>query len=220
MPLPPDSLPAEGGSMTLPPPGPPSTGIIAFAGRQVPLPAGNWQTLAIARDNGAVSVQVKLLARIEARHTTGLLLLEAPDPVNGASAPQIGNAGCFDPAAIDSALAPPPADHNPIINECWTLTPISASILQGHAQGDEIFTAAFARLAQYGADVPKDLIVLRYARSNLSGWLRVQFLAPDHPARRRALGTWARRYAVELHRGFSSVMTPKEIPGAIPRDPQ
>lgn len=56
----------------------PAEGIAMVAGKQVPLPPGQWLTLATTRDGAAAeAVETRILARIEDKAVTGLVLARA-----------------------------------------------------------------------------------------------------------------------------------------------
>lgn len=199
------------GALELPAFGAGRSGITPFAGRQILLPDGVWQAVALARDAAQVPVQAEMFARIEQGRITGLLLAEAPNAVNGADQPLIGLAACFAPDSLAKAMAPEPFGADPSVHECWTLTPDAPQ-----PTPDGLLARGLQRLEQMGIRAPSQAMALSYLRSGPTGWLTILLLLPDKQAG-NATAThrqvaWARRYALALHAGFDRALPGKDAP--------
>ncbi len=218
----PPQPPPDYGIAAFPPAGPGRTGIIAFAGRQLPLPAGSWQELVLARSAG-VAEQASLFARIEHGRLTGLLLAASPGPVSGGGLPVGGFAPCFAPDAIAHQIIPSTAAQGPMARECWTLTAFDPA----QARPDELLRGGFDRLDRMAVAVPDRLLAMRYLRTDETGWLTVALLLPDRagpgsvaPHDTARLQAWIRRYVTVLHKGFDGTLTAGELTPAVARDPE
>ncbi|HET9018858.1 MAG TPA: hypothetical protein VFN46_04695 [Acetobacteraceae bacterium] len=215
--------PSDYGVVAFPPIGPGRAGIIPFAGRQLPLPAGSWQELALARSGGAVAEQGVLLGRIEAGRLTGLMLAAGPGPVGGEASPVPAVAACFVPDAIAHEIIPAAASASPLARECWTLAAFDREGAGSAAQTDDVLRGGFDRLARMGVAVPRRMLALRYVRTDEGGWLTALLLLPDRADDRAGAGkplqAWIRRYAGALHKGFDATLTPADLTPSVVRDP-
>ncbi len=220
----PDPPPPDYDTIESPPLGQGQSGIIAFAGRQLPLPFGNWQELVLVRGGGPVPVQAMLLARIEERQLTGLLLAAAPDPMGGADRPVVGLEPCFDPNVIAHQLIPASPGQGPMARECWTLALLDMSNAASHPKFDQVMQEGLARLNRLGIAVTDHMLALRYLRSDATGWMTALLVLPDRHAEPLGAGnrlqTWAKRFVPEFHKGFDRTLTPGDMTPAIARDPE
>lgn len=217
----PDPVPPDYETITSPPLGPDRTGMTPFAGRQLPLPSGNWQELILARSGGALTVQVALFGRMEDRHLTGLMLAAAPDPLSRAG-PVTGLAPCFAPDAIAHQIVPAAAGQDPMSRECWTLTPFDTTNAS-RSRLDEVMRSGFDRLDQMGIAIPDHMLGFRYLRSDETGWFTALLLLPDRSPEpsgaNRRLENWLRRFATLFHKGFDGALTTGDLSPAVVHDP-
>ena len=215
--------PSDYGVVAFPPIGDGRAGIIPFAGRKLPLPAGSWQELALARSGGSVAEQGVLLGRLAAGRLTGLLLAAGSGPVGQQDAPMPAVAACFAPDAIAHQVIPATASQSPLARECWLLTAFDRDSPAAAAQTDDLLRGGFDRLARMGVAVPRRMLVLRYIRTDESGWLTALLLLPDREGDRaaalRPLEAWIRRYVGALHKGFDGRLSPADLTPAVVRDP-
>ncbi len=219
----PAPAPSEYGVVAFPPLGPGRNGIIPFAGRQLPLPAGTWQELVLARTGGPVTEQGALLARVEAGRLTGLLLAAAPAAVEREAEPMAGLAACFVPDAIAHQVIPTPSADGPMARECWTLTAFDRDGGKAGPRPDEVLRAGFERLDRMTVTVPSRMLAVRYIRMDATGWLTALLLLPERHGDLADTGSrlqaWIRRFAGALHKGFDGKLTAAELTPAVTRDP-
>jgi len=207
-----------------PPTGPGRSGIIPFSGRALPLPAGTWQQLVLARGSGRMAVQVELLGRVEAQRATGLLLVIAPSPLGNAA----GEAARLAPCDVQNAIAHQTVSadqaRDPLSHECWSLIPIDMEASGSPAKTDPALLRGLGRLRDMGVAVPGHMVALSYQRSDPTGWLSVLLLVPDRsadqPAASRKLLNWVRRFAPLLHKGFDDTLSASELAPGLARDPE
>jgi hypothetical protein len=210
--------------MVSPPIGNGRTGIIPFAGRQLTLPAGAWQELALARAGGAGGVRVALLGRLEEKRATGLILAAAPDPLS--STPQLITAldPCFDPGAIAQQTVQPEQNHDFAARECWALTTMDIGNADERSHLDDVTQQGLDRLGQMNVAVAGHLLALRYLRSDTRGWMTVLLLLPDRRAEQKTseakLQVWIRRWVSQLHKGFEGAATAGELAAAAAHEPE
>ncbi|MBE7212594.1 MAG: hypothetical protein INR65_16365, partial [Gluconacetobacter diazotrophicus] len=96
----PDPAPANYSGGRLIPDGAVRSGVIRVAGHDVPLPAGNWRSVGVAREGGADQLQIDVLARIENASLTGLMLIVAPTAMSGVAGPVGEPPPCADPGKL------------------------------------------------------------------------------------------------------------------------
>ncbi len=220
----PAAPPQDYGVVAFAPPGPGATGIIPFAGRKLPLPAGEWQELVLAQSGGVAAEQATVRARIEDGHLAGLLLAAAPGPVGGDATPGAGQAACFVADVIARQVIPTSTAQDPLARECWTLTGFDPAGVAGGPQPDDVMRGALDRLARMAVPVPGHMLALRYVRTDATGWLTVLLLLPDRragqPETVARLDAWMRRYAVLLHKGYEGTITAAELTPAALRYPE
>ncbi len=209
----PDPVAPDYGTVAAPPLGTPRHGTITFAGRQVPLPAGDWIELVLVRSGGAHPLQSIVLGRTGAGQMTGLLSLTAPPPLASIEDGVRPNGACYDPAALASQHADPGSD--PLARECWVVRPLRTSEILDPKREFIIQRRAVARLQSMDVAMPPALVELRWFRSDASGWLGATLLVRPQPdGGGRAQSGWMQRWARLLHRGYDNV-----APGTVAADP-
>ena len=210
---PPDVPGPDYGTLATPPVGSPRHGTIQFAGRQVPLPAGDWIELMVVRDGGAHPLQSIVLGRAGGGQVTGLLSLTAPPPV---AAPDDGtrpSGACYDPAALASQQSDPGAGSP--AHECWVMRPLHATEISDPKSPFIIQRRAIQRLQGMDVTVPQSLIELRWFRADPSGWMGATLLVrPQADGGSKAEAGWMQRWSRLLRRGYDGAS-----PGAVPADP-
>jgi hypothetical protein len=220
-PLPP-AAPAEDGAIQVQPNPRERSGVVAFAGRQVALPPGDWRDLVLAIHAGAPPVQETLWFRAAAGRLTGLLHAAAPTPASGApgnlSRPEI----CQAPEVILKDVAPEPPSSNPMVHECWVLLETDATSAAVRDKIDPALRRALTRITDLGITVPDRMLTLYYVRSTETGWLTLALMLPADAdttaAASRRIQAWVRRYAGVAHQGFDGKL-PEAMPPAIAKDP-
>jgi hypothetical protein len=216
------TAPPDYGVIESPPPGPGRSGIMPFSGRQVPLPAGTWQLLVLARGGGPLAMQVELLGRTDADRLTGLLFAAAPGPLGNAAgaAPDIARCTMRD-AILHQTV--PPDDSDPLSHECWNLLSVGMDADGPLAKTNEVLKRGLGRLHDMGIAVPDHMFALNDIRADPTGWLTVMLLLPDHggeqQAASRKLQGWVRRFAPLLHKGFDGKLEPSDLKPSLSRDP-
>ncbi len=201
-----DSLPDAPLAVAVPPPGPGRSATIPFAGRQLSLPPGEWQTLVVARTGTPDYRQTTSLARIEAGQVTGLVRAVASDPLSHAVLPPGRQAGCYDPAVIASNVSPRTVEESPEVIECWTVGRFKPpAVAQGRQKLDGPLAIDLERLDSLGVHMPGEMLAMNYLRADETGWLDVVAMTPEKGAdAERKMLAFARVYAGELHRGFAA----------------
>lgn len=212
--------PLDYSTMLSPAAGPDRKGILAFAGRQLPLLAGAWQEVVLARSGGPVAVQVEVLDRVEADHLTGLVVAAAPGPLsNAAGRPGLPEL-CIAPDTVFRQIMPA-TEQSPLDRECWTLSLADMTEAGIAKQRDDALARAVGRLHETKVAVPSQMLALRYYRSDAFGWVIVAVFVPDRrpavPARRAQ--DWARQFSAALHAGFDGTLTPAKLTADATRDP-
>ncbi len=204
---PPDRVPTAIESVAVPPPGAAREGLVAYAGHQLPLPPGRWRELAIERDESARPEQVMLLAQTAGTRLAGMLVALAPDPLSRPTGLLRPPQACTAPGTIAAEAAPPAANGDFYLHECWTL---GIQAMKAGPLADPSMRPAFDRLAELGVEVPGRMLAMHYIRSTDTGWFEELLylpIQPDTPARPdRALLAWARRGAALLHRGYDGAL--------------
>ncbi len=203
-------------ALAFPPPGSEHTGAVAFAGRALPLPAGRWQTLVLARGGKPVTGQIEVLGRVDAGEMTGLLMVAAPDPIEHPMSPFDVTQTCDEPDSIASFVAPEPFGQGPLVHECWRLSTLRGFDLAERGRLQPVLDRALLRLKETDARIPDQLVLLDYLRSDESGFLTALLFLPDrHGGTRQAMVAWAKRYVASLHDGYDGVRNGR----AVPADP-
>ena len=200
---------AEGALLEVPSSPPQRSGTIPFAGRQLPLPAGSWQTLALARTSKPVSGQIEVFGRVEAGALTGLLLAAGSDPVAVAPSPFNVPQSCEEPDSIEAWVAPEPFGQDPLTHECWRLAAFNPLRLAERGRLDGVLGRALLRVEELGVKLPDHLLLLHYLRSDPSGFLTALVFLPDtrgtSASGSRRWSAWVRRYVTALHDGYGGV---------------
>ncbi len=203
-------VPIDGALMHAPPLLTQRSGTIPFAGRQLPLPAGNWQTLILARTAKPVSAQIEVFGRIEAGLLTGLLLALGPDPVDTQPSPFNAPQRCEEADSIEDWAAPEAFGQDPRDHECWRLAAFNPLGLAERGRLDGVLGRALLRLEDMGVKFPDHLLLLHYLRSDETGFLSAMvFVRDTRPAGNKRWVAWARRYAAALHDGYAGTLSQK-----------
>ncbi len=209
----PTAIPAEKGFVELEAPAGGRSGIVPFAGRQLLLPGGSWQTLVLARGSKPIAGQLELLARVEGGSVTGLLVAAAPDPVAHQPSPFNEPQDCAEPDSTQSWMAPEPFGTDPLVHECWRLAPLRDVDLANRAREEPVMGHGLLRLEQAGDRFPEKLVVVDYLRSDETGFLKVLLFLPDKQDKK--MDAWVRRYVSALHEGYDGTLGAK----VLERDP-
>ena len=212
------------GTIASPPPGAAREGVIPYAGRQLPLPSGQWQLVAIGRVEGAESKQVSVLARVRGAQLGGLLVVLGPDALSQASGLLETPTSCSSAQGSLAAEAVPALPgQNPFLHECWTWDPVQmkAAVVADPKAG--LLRRGFANLALMGVPMPDRMLLMRYIRSTEFGWFLAELYLPvraDGPLPPpRAMAAFARKYTALLHRGYDGGLTIGAPTPALPREP-
>jgi hypothetical protein len=199
------------------------SGVIPFAGRQIPLPAGNWRDLVLVRTGGAIPGQREILARTENGQLTGLIQADAPSPASGAAGPLVRPELCAANNTILREVVPDTPDQNPMVHECWLLMDSDLTSASKRNSLDDPMQRALNRVQELGAKVPDHMLMLVYLRTDQTGWLNTLLLVPDQAdvtaAASRRIQSWARHFAAALHQGYDGRIPPGGPPAAVTRDP-
>ncbi len=208
---------------TFPPPGAERHGIIPLAGRQLPLPAGSWQELALIRGGGELQLDLLVLARIEDSQLTGLIQASTPNLPGTLSGRAELPPRCLAPGSLAHRITPAnlndPAEH-----ECWTLVP--ADLTQGPWQPGQhsVERAVLERLAQLRVITPTHMLSFSYIRTDDSRVQTVTLLLPDNRQSSRGqvqrLQDWMNRFETRLSKGFSGNLTNADMTAAVVSDPK
>ncbi len=193
-------------------------GIIHYAGRLLPLPAGAWQELVVGRGGGAEMQQATLFDRVVDNHLTGLVLVAAPGVMSGAT----GSVGlpppCADPGRLAGAITPEQPGQNPLAHECWAITPVDMQATAAHPL-DDMMQRGLARLGELHVAVPDRMLATSFMRSDNGGWLLATVLLPDRGGPIRKLEDWAARFQVPMHKGYDGTLVAADLTPAVVRDP-
>ncbi|TLU72982.1 hypothetical protein [Lichenicoccus roseus] len=210
---PPDTPAPDYATLAAPPLGPPRHGTIQFAGRQVPLPAGDWIELMVVRDGGPHPLQSTVLGRTGGGQITGLLSLTAPPPIVAPDDGTRPSGACYDPAALASQQSDPGAAS--AAHECWVMRPLRTSEITEGKGPFIIQRRAIERLQAMDVTVPQSLVELRWFRADASGWMGATLLVrPQADGGSKAEANWMQRWSRLLRRGYDSA-----TPAAVPADP-
>jgi len=205
----------------LPPLGPGRSGIIPFAGRQLPLPLGVWQELVLAKSGSSQATQVVLLGRLDGPRLTGLMLVAAPGPLGNAAGAAAGLGPCDTRDAIAHQTVPADMNRDPLSHECWVLVPLDMGAATSPAKTDPVLRRGFGRLQEMGVAAPGHMLGLDYVRSDPTGWMTVLLLLPgEQPGASRRIQGWVRRFAPLLHKGFDGTLVAAELTPAVVHDPE
>ncbi len=215
LPAPPD----DGIWHVLPPDTPGQQGIIHYAGRLLPLPAGSWHELAVARGGGAEMHQVTLLDRVSNNHLTGLMLVVAPGVMSGATGSVGIPAPCTDSAQLAGFIAPILLGQSPLTHECWAIAPVDMQAAAAAPATDGLLPHGLARLGELHIAVPDRMLATTFVRSDDGGWQVVTILLGDHGGPIRKLQDWASRFRVPMHKGYDGTLVPADLPPAVAQDP-
>ena len=191
--------------------------LIPFAGRQLPLPAGKWVEVALARDRGPITAQSIVLGRLQAGAMTGMILVTGTPPVAPAS-PNLLQADPCNSAAV-------PATGR---QDCWNTGSLVTAQVRQPGTDALLLKKSLDRLDSLGVILPARMAVASYAQGSDSGSLVVKILlaepatsasvAASNAANRR-VDTWMRRWVPLLHRGFDGMLRPADVTSQLAHDP-
>lgn len=202
----------------LPPPDIVRSGLVAFAGRQVPLPAGRWTELAMARLGGPLTLQASVYGRVQDRRLTGLLILLGTPPVETVDLRTQRSTACANPIGL-AVHELPAGNGDPAVQECWWSRRLDADDLRRTETHDRLLKDALVRLHQIDVDVPDQLVLADYVRTDDGGGLDVRLYLPGGAAQARRTEQWTQRWVPLLHRGFSGDLKAQDVRQTLGRDP-
>ncbi len=219
----PEAAPPTYSTFQMPDFGHTRSGIIPFAGRQLPLPAGQWQELAIARNRGSLLETISLLARIEDSRMTGMVIATAPESLGVvagiANTPKL----CLEAGTLAHRIAPSDPDM-PLSHECWTIVDEDMTAGPWAAGQNSLERHALERLGLIHASVADHMLAWRYFVAGNGGFMQTIILVPDEratePGQVTKLQEWGERYAARLSKGFDGKLTQADLTPAVLRDPK
>lgn len=218
-PRPPAAPPEEGIWHTLPPDTPQRQGIIHYAGRLLPLPAGSWQELVLDRGGGAEMRQATLFVRVVDSHLTGLMLVEAPSVMSGATGAVEVPPICVDPDRLAGSIAPIAPGQSPLTHECWAVRPVDMRAAAAVPVTEGLLPRALAQLGALHVAVPDRMLATTFVRSDDSGWRIATVVLGDHGGAIRKLQDWAARFQGALHKGYDGTLVAADLTPGVSRDP-
>jgi hypothetical protein len=218
----PDPPPLTYGSIDLPPITQTRSGLIPFAGRQVPLPEGRWSELVLLRSGGPQMLQAVLLVRLQSARMTGMIVVAGPPAVAPAQMPAMQINQCLNLAGLPMHDLSPADDLGGARQECWSVRRLLTAHLTEPDRPDPLDQKAFARLGKLEIEVPAHLLASRYFRRDGNSELSVTVMLPD-PAESstvmRRTEAWMQRWVLLLHRGFDGALKPSNVTTSLARDP-
>jgi hypothetical protein len=220
--VPPDPVPLDYGTIDLPPLHGGRSTLIPFAGRQLPLPAGEWVEVALLRAGGPLAVQAMALARLRSGRLTGIVVATGTPAVEPAALLAQPARQCVDetdPVMQGVAPAPHP-DH--AAQDCWSVTRLVTARLRDAESRNPILKRSLDRLDTLGVLLPARFAASYYVRATQRGGLSVRILlaaGTDEVAMQRRTESWTRRWALLLRRGFDDALDAAEVTSALARDP-
>lgn len=213
------AAPDQGIWHTLPPDTPQQQGIIHYAGRLLPLPAGSWQELVLDRGGGSEMRQATFFVRVADHHLTGLMLVEAPSVMSGATGSVEVPPVCVDPNQLAGSIAPVVAGQSPLAHECWAIRPVDMRAAAAVPVAEGLLPRALVQLGERHVAVPDRMLATTFARSDDTGWRMVTILLGDRGGPIRKLQDWATRFQVPLHKGYDRTLLAADLSPVVARDP-
>lgn len=211
---------ADKGVIHLPPLDAGRQGIVPVAGRSLPLPAGVWHELALARYVGADPVQLTVLDRVEANRLTGLIVSTAPLAQSPSAGPVYTPLPCANPSRIAGHIMPPQPNDSPLTHECWALAQADMRQLATAKDTSDLMQRAMARLGSMNIAVADSMLVVSTMSSDDNGWLMNDiFLPADRPGAAKRVQDWAARFFPAIQKGFDRTLTSADLPPSVIRDP-
>lgn len=210
--------------------------VAPIAGEMVPLPAGEWTTVAAVggKGPGGTAVTYIALAQITNGQAATVIFLGAlgmPGDDSGAGFPPV--IGCQESRNIYNRVF---ISRDNGQQACWSVDAVAPS---WDDQGDRMRSSATAELRQRGATLPAVVLRSRFVKSNKSHLLRIDLYqpaevppegpsgwdwshimaSPDRLARMTRLRDWAAAWWPLVDQGFSNQLRPAEITASLARLP-
>ena len=232
---PPPSAPTAGVKPDGPAFGATVSGVIAFAGDKVPLPAGDWLTVAALAGRNATGKPSNstILAQLADGQTTALIILNAVGKPGdtGIGFPRIGD--CQESRNIYSRVFVARAGGE---QACWS---VDALVLPWDDTTNRLRASAVAELRQRGEALPVTMLRTRMVRADVnrllvieilqavaippegpSGWDWSHIMAtPDRLVRMTRLRDWAANWWPLVEQGFSGHLEPQSVTPTVARLP-
>ena len=218
--------PLDYSSIALPPMETQRSRLVPFAGRQVPLPAGNWVEVALLRSGGPLAVQAVVMARLRSNRLTGMIVIIGTPAVEPEALRAQPTGRCIDPGIPMIGDAAPTLHRDRAMRDCWSTSPLPMAILKGTGSQDALVKQSLDRLDTLGMILPADLSTSYYVRAGGDGGLTMRIMLADGAGKDRAGVTmdrrtqsWMQRWVPLLRRGFDGALTPAEVTSQAARDP-
>lgn len=194
-------------------------GIAHFAGRAIPLPAGTWNELVLARGGGTMRSQLELLGRIENAHLTGLILLASPGPLSGEVGSVEQPGACVQVGSLAHHFTPTLPTQSPLTHECWALNLIDMHAAASDQDSNELMQRGLSLLGATNVAVAPHMLAVAYAQSDATGWLLTTIFLPGDAGGAHRIESWATRYLPLMHKGFAGTLSTADLLPALLRDP-
>ncbi len=220
---PPPAPPLDYSNIALPPIETQRSRLIPFAGRQVPLPAGEWVEVALLRSGGPLAVQALVLARVRSSQLNAMIIVTGTPPVEPADLRAQPVDRCVD--ASDPVLQdPPPVLHRDrAMRDCWSVSPLPAAVLNDAASRNILLKRSLERLRGLDVTLPAALSSAYYVRAGDDGGLTMRIMLAETGAHGaagdRRTQSWMQRWVPLLRHGFDGSLKPADVTPQASRDP-
>jgi hypothetical protein len=212
-------------------------GFVLVAGRQVPLPPGDWHGVTQSIQHDDPPMDSVLFVRVSENRVTGIVLARGTSAPSPAVRKLPYGTLCSPPKGYDGTVIPTVG----AVRECWGMAPVhfpDAWRSQGTAA---LFTAALDRLADAGIELPPVMIAAGWVHVDETDWvLNEYFFDPTldestprsatawtrdavaaNPAASRFINRitlWQQRWTPLLEKGVNGGLTKSDITAVVPPD--
>ncbi|MBV9757088.1 MAG: hypothetical protein JO047_08550 [Alphaproteobacteria bacterium] len=214
--------------------GPPYVDVLSFAGRWIPLPAGEWRGVNETRTKSDPPQVSTMFVRMNGNTTGGILVVDANSaPSTVPRAFPLPHA-CNSPLAYAARMIPP---HDQVQHECWSILPAFLPADWSSPKVSATYRRGMQRLQEANIAVPPVLIGATWFECDDRNWLLVQYFfdpttdasVPKDPlswVRSAALGNadasryidrvkaWSSSWTTLLEKGAHAELLPSEVNAA------
>ena len=171
------------------------------------------------RGGGAEMDQATLFVRVVDSRLTGLMEVEAPAVMSGATGPVEIPPVCVNPDQLAGSITPVALGQSPLTHECWAIHSVDMHAAAAVPVAEGLLPRALAQLGERHVAVPDRMLATVFARSDDSGWRIVTVVLGDHGGPVRKLQDWAARFQAALHKGYDQKLVAADMTPAVVRDP-
>jgi hypothetical protein len=210
--------------------GPPRRDVVVAAGRQVPLPPGEWHTIVHVNTQNEPPLEAQILVRVSDDRVVGVVATRGNMTPSETVHKLPYGTTCSSSAALDSAVVQTGNNSR----ECWGIVPSTPQKDWQPHGNNALFALALDRLKEAGISLPPQMLVAEWFHADDKNWATSEYFFdpaqdklapqgmpnwmpmtvngnPEASAYVKRIASWMRRWSPLLQKGIGGGLGPSDL---------